>query len=296
MKCVAPNCTRQASPSEEFCGRHWKQRCDRKAFRRFQCAFAKDAFGLYLLSLFEQRVDETNQLQPKLPAFQKKLPHIRARNLLVLWQRSQQYLPLLLAFLQPHLKNGDEGVKVRDQRIRAEKLAELLQPEHTEVRMMDGHGRFLLLFLQAVVDRHGEDRLQALTIELVDNDEQVTNWHRSVYRCRALRCTTADILDPQYAAPLSTLVYLNFCGVGSDQQWTGIRLFVQSAKSVFMLSCSTARAAKRKVAEAIGRLNRGEDHSFEKISNRSDFVTYVVKIQNAPHRKGRSRKSRPARS
>jgi hypothetical protein len=170
---------------------------------------------------------------------------------------------------QVHFALGD---KIQDQQERAHFLAGKLRPEHRSVRLMDGHGRFLLLFLDEIVSLHGAGRLRDLRIDLVDIDGDVNSWHKMLFgSCKQIRCICGDI----FAQPPPTkadLVYLNFCGASEFR--AEIREFFEQYPC--LLSFYVSRGARSSMADTIAVLKgRGVVRS-QRIDSRPDFNTFWV--------------------
>uniref|UniRef100_A0A7S4M6Q1 Uncharacterized protein n=1 Tax=Vannella robusta TaxID=1487602 RepID=A0A7S4M6Q1_9EUKA len=79
------------------------------------------------------------------------------------------------------MEGNENGNKVNDSKRRAEAMSNMLTPNHTTVRLMDGHGRIFFLFCLAVIAQYGEARLNSLRIELYDIDEKVNDYHSSLF-------------------------------------------------------------------------------------------------------------------
>lgn len=155
--------------------------------------------------------------------------------------------------------------------MRATKLAELLQDHHTTVRLMDGHGRFLCLFMLAVVERHGSDRLNTLRFELVDIDKGVNEWHMDAFKdCQFVKCVQKDILS----LPLNsdTLLYLNFCGLGNSK--AALRTFLQAGNPCTVSAC-TSRGASSIDGYLSGIGNCKKVKPTDGKPQRGNFVTYA---------------------
>jgi len=153
---------------------------------------------------------------------------------------------------------------------RAMRLASLLNTNHTKIRLMDGHGRFLFLFLVAVLEVHGLHRLNSLTIELVDIDADVNDWHVKAFcGARCVQCVCEDILFLRTG--IHILLYLNFCGIGKKNAFESLKEFLLNGNAC-MFSASTARAAKRRLLALIGRLQTKERVE----TGRKNFLTYIV--------------------
>lgn len=179
--------------------------------------------------------------------------------------------------------NGTPNVKLADQVIRAKVLAELFDPAvHTTVRLMDGCGGFLLLFLEEMERLHSKNVLERLTIELVDIVGEVTEWHKKMFRCSAIRCLTEKIVDKDVPLPFSTLLYMNFCGIAMF--FDEVCQFLKAHPIGYMLSFSLQRAAKSYHHTLIGYTSsRSCTWRVSKVkSGREDCATYVVKMKEQP--------------
>lgn len=167
---------------------------------------------------------------------------------------------------------------------------------------MDGHGRFLILFLAAVVDLHGLERLDRLKIELYDIDPDVQNWHlQSFGKCNAVKCMGKDILT-EFSH--NTLLYLNFCALGRSGK--KLESFFESLKKdgkYCMFSGTTIRGAKRRMNALKGQLTKLGIPYDNVETERKDFGTFVVNSpqiyvsKNALHRSAScASKTQPATS
>jgi hypothetical protein len=136
---------------------------------------------------------------------------------------------------------------------------------------MDGHGRFLHSFLVAVSEAHGKNRLDALHIELVDTDSGVVDYHKTLYRCKAVTHKVCNILEAD--ASRDTLVYLNFCGTAG--QWPSIKAFLRTHYVCdVMLSCTLLRGAKKAVPKNLKPIQRFVRPCTKLDSERKNFITY----------------------
>jgi hypothetical protein len=185
------------------------------------------------------------------------------------------YLSVLLAMMEAK-KDGSEGLKIRDLRSRAKAAAELLldappNQRFRTLRLMDGHGRMTFLILQTILDLN-PDFLDTLRVELVDINEEVCEYHRSIFRgdgCRNVTVTRGNILN--MAVTPETFVYLNFCGM--SESLAGVQQFVSNKTIPFMISYSTSRAAKSKNYKRSLAERARRNGVFDRISERSDFIT-----------------------
>jgi hypothetical protein len=138
---------------------------------------------------------------------------MRAESLSQLAAMMVPYLPTLLSMTRQ--KKDGMGIHESDLRARAFFFALAFNPRvHRRVRLMDGHGRFLFLFLLEMVRIHGSAVVDSLTIEWVDIDPGVVEWHQLTFACKGLVCLKEDIMrhDP---SP-ERLVCMNFCGFGGS--------------------------------------------------------------------------------
>ena len=138
---------------------------------------------------------------------------VQAESLSQLAELMEPYLPTLLSMTRQ--KKNDTGVQESDLRKRARFFALAFNPEvHRRVRLMDGHGRFLFLFLLEMVELHGKAVVDDLTIEWVDIDPNVVEWHNMTFSCRGLVALKEDIM--KHAPSPERLVCMNFCGFGDS--------------------------------------------------------------------------------
>ena len=118
-----------------------------------------------------------------------------------------------------------------DQMTRARYLVQLyVQNSATQIVLMDGHGRFLLCLIHALIEQGINPN--AVVITFVDIDEHADSWHQAFFP-RDTYATRNDVLKlmvdsyqhyivdesdadpdlPDLPDPRSTIFYLNFCAV-----------------------------------------------------------------------------------
>lgn len=238
----------------------------------------KDQFGVFLASMVldEAVGGKANPLQPALRASANKCIVPTFRNNYDFLAFYWKYLDVLLAPLGVPVDSKETSPKVIDQLNRARCLANLLRDRHTAVRLMDGHCGLLLMFLAEVYNRHGKKRLNSLKIELVDIDDDVTQWHQHMYRCPTIVCLTENIVNIACPLPDSTLLYLNFCGVAAS--FDAVREYLKKHPTQCLISFSTARAAGCKDYE-MSLISLRERFVKKLPSQRVNFVTYVVTLK-----------------
>ncbi len=214
------------------------------------------------------------QLQPH-GALQTPVELPRRATMTDMAHHLERYLPTLMA----HLTNHASGVQ--DQEGRADCLARMLREHHTIVRLMDGHGRLVILFMLAVIRLHGAERLNRLRIELVDLEDSVTEYHASFFTHAQITSITHDIITLPYDA--HTLIYLNFCSLGASKS-APFRALVRWLRecehlSHVLLSFTTARAAKSHPRTLQTALTRAHARCvLEKMETpRKDFYTGRLK-------------------
>jgi len=106
---------------------------------------------------------------------------------------------------------------------------------------------FFFLFCQNVIEMYGEERLNELRIELVDNDENVDQYHQSIFRgdgCDNVFVIKKDITVLE--ASEDVLLYLNFCGISESLEKVKKYLEKMPENCSIMISYSIARSAKKK--------------------------------------------------
>ena len=129
---------------------------------------------------------------------------------------------------------------VKDQDIRAETIiTNMIKLNKRRLVTMDGHGRFVLSFINKLID-FGED-LNKWSIELIDIDKQVHDWHGLFLpKCVSLRRgNIMDIATPDYLIKNDAFLYMNFCGVGNQyEELTHFIMNMSKHNEIFMLSYS----------------------------------------------------------
>jgi len=227
--------------------------------------------------------DSYNKLQPK-----ETCPDRNKGSKSTTWSQwvdtMQPYLGLFLAMLDAPSKG--ESKKIKDVMLRAEKVASLLQPYHTKLRLMDGHGRVVLLVLQAIIKQHGAARVNSLIIELVDINASVSAYHKSFYPPSLIKKGKLVIAceDVMAKHEENVLIYLNFCGIAAAQP--AVKQYLKWASQhptvCVVVSWSVARAAKKKkTLGALSAVIKSTGCCLELVkTNRIDFKTYVLRRQN----------------
>jgi len=165
--------------------------------------------------------------------------------------------------------------KLEDIRQRAHALASLLSLDTTTVRLMDGHGRLVLAFFEAVIEMYGAARLNSLTIILVDLVPAVTAFHQSFFamKCNNVISITCNIFDlPSHP---TFLTYYNFCGISKSLDQLKELLGRQLAP--LMISFSRVRRAASKDYHRQLSLNVHQTMILTELpSNRKDFKTLLL--------------------
>jgi hypothetical protein len=267
----------KALPGCRFCGTHNKFNILHRALLQFKVE--GDTFGVFTARAAIE--DEScNKLQPK-----KSCPVQNKGSDCTTWSQwvdaMKPYLPLFLAMLDAPSKG--ESKKIKDVMLRAEKVASLLQPSHTKIRLMDGHGRVVLLILQAIIKRHGAARANSLTIELVDIDAGVSAYHTSFYPRSLIdqgRLVVA-CQDVMAKHEENVLLYLNFCGITASLP--AVKRYLKWASQhptvCVVVSWSVARAARKKnTLGALSAVIRDAGCSLELVkTDRTDFKTYFLR-------------------
>jgi len=272
--CQRINCTNKCLAGKNYCGKHNKYNVLEESLHKY--VQSGDQFGEEICrnALMEE---SGNPLKPK------RIKHRSGRQetSLATWtlKMLELYKQALDAILQAPVHEGEGNMKLLDQENRAKKLAEMLKPYHSSVCLMDGHGRFLLYFFREVLDQHGAARLNALNIQLVDIDPEVTAYHLCFFAgagCANVKCLTQDITLMQKLR--TTLTYFNFCGIQSSLE--GVAKFIQKEPHdhSLLISWSVARGAgkKKPQKQLQGRIPKTMCLVKLATNLRKDFLTYVL--------------------
>jgi hypothetical protein len=274
MKCAVDTCSIKVNGLDrKFCS-HYHNHLE--AVRKFKERFTAedDASGIYLayFVLDSLTSDTANRLQPHANKLPTKAQRVKGNDLPTLYTNFKPYLGIILAMLGVKV-DGSDNIKLRDQKKRAKALVNdiMTLPSINLLRLMDGHGRFLFLFLENMMNRDGgPDRLRNLTIQWVDIDIAVHTWHSRMFGCPSLQCIHADMFELPTTDEM--YVYLNFCGVGN--MWDRLKSYLATIPDVnCMFSCSTARVAKRSVPLKLNTIGRNKQ---KVVTGRKDFVTYKL--------------------
>ncbi|KAL0485438.1 hypothetical protein AKO1_011740 [Acrasis kona] len=204
---------------------------------------------------------------------------LKGHDLVELWKYSAPYLSSFLLPIRPWKKDETKSLAYKDQEARADTLAnEILSKEHIKtLRLMDGHGRILLLFLKTMMEKKGGDeRLRSLRIDWVDIDNGVCEWHKKTFECKSINHINSNIFKSPTEP--NTFVYLNFCGMGS--MWGKLQDYLRSNMSVHMMfSCSMARRAAETNLGKLDNIERERDMT-KLFVERRIFVTYLLPAQS----------------
>jgi hypothetical protein len=251
-----------------------------------------DVFGVFLCMQMLKDGLCDNPLQPKVHKdfSPPKVP--KFKNLSCMIKYFKPYRAILQSALGVNV-DGSANVKVRDQELRAQKLAEQLvsKPGKTQtkyVRYMDGHGNLTLCLLEAIESLHGKTFLNSLTLHLVDIEQSVTDWHSLVFPCDSVLCLTESIYHAQIPHLDTTFIYMNFCGIGRSKE--GVCEFLDNHPRNCMLSFCISRSgvnSQRYINSYTtsnmrnffkGKSSRAASTwQLEKItSERNDFVTFLI--------------------
>ena len=252
----------------------------------------------------------SNEENPLQPPSVSDLPDlyqtgITAESNNELLDKALPFMNLLWNGIEPtavDARKSEYGIKTRDQITRAKTLAQKFRiHHHRTVRLMDGHGRFLIRFMYEFRKLHGIKALNALEIELIDIDEAVTSWHKVAYSCPNVKCLTEDIIPSrptdrferasgpgagrgrpfkpvieQVQVPETTLLYMNFCGLGSSVD--AVKRYARDATNSFLLSFSLQRGAAGRDAD-FSRMVMSKGMRIKLAfpgANRGDFVTFII--------------------
>lgn len=243
----------------------------------------KDKFGIY--SVKQAIKDKSaNKLQPK-----KKVPVENKGSNCSTWAEwataVAYYKTLFLTMLDAPApkKNGTvrKSMKIKDLKQRAKEIASKLKPFHTTIRLMDGHGRFVLMLMSQIIKQHGIDRANAIKIELVDIDPKVHAYHKSFYPKSLIDQNKLVLLCQDVTTlPLdaNTLVYLNFCGISASQE--KVKELLKQATTdpsvCVVVSWSVARGWNKNILLSFN-IAVGINFSLQLVeTGRSDFKTYIL--------------------
>jgi hypothetical protein len=167
-----------------------------------------------------------------------------------------------------------------DQMQRAEALVNrMIQSGRTSIYFMDGHGRFLLCFIHALIEA-GQDP-DEYEINIVEKDETCNIFHelffpKNVY---AINANVLNQLTESIGNDEDAFFYLNFCSIGQTAINYGIDefsdLLYQCAPMHNLMLSFTTRAMQRK--GPIGRLVYDSIRPiWEYVSHRASFVTGFI--------------------
>jgi hypothetical protein len=114
------------------------------------------------------------------------------------------------------LFEGKKREKFLDQERRSLFLALmiLVNPKITNVVLMDGHGRIILLLGVFLLWFVGEERINSLTIEVPDIDETVTLWHEYI-GFNKMKSSKKNVFS--FNVNYETFVYLNFLSACKEE-------------------------------------------------------------------------------
>ncbi len=137
------------------------------------------------------------------------------------------------------------SIKISDQEERAKYIANKIKRDKIKnLVMMDGHGRMYFSILSEL-----KTYINQVNITLVDTNATVNNWHK-LFFSNKVNCVERNIYDikPSDSVDNSTLIYMNFCGIGG---MNGQKMLAEYLNSVqlknkiqhIILSFSTARGA-----------------------------------------------------
>jgi len=181
--------------------------------------------------------------------------------------------------------------KMDDQYSRAKIIVGMLKPTHKEIITMDGHGRFIRC-LAEVLYQEKPELASNITITVVDNfvdndkKQIVTEWHKLFFPS-CVKSVQGNIYD--YKPTDTSLVYLNFCGIGGKP---GIKSFIKYISSIqtvqsVLLSFSTARKAgetEAMIMDPGGYSLVGSEYvknyQLDKKTTRTIFPTFIVNVNS----------------
>ena len=290
--CSVVDCSRAAAGNSSFCtSRHYKcfvmehTFCNIGFWRNNNDGGAVDKFGPVLAqhllrALVRHYNDKDNSKNGLQPSFSKEIasasvPVPVCKTLKDVYLTHFKYINMYFTIMEANINGASP--KVDDIKLRARALAELLHPLHQTVIMMDGHGRIMLQFLHEVVKLHGLHRLEKLRIKLVDLNDEVTQWHNTMYRCTAVESIAANVFEHTKILPRSQLVYYNFCGAGKC--YGELKENLKNAQWPLMVSFSTMRSANEFLTDFVDSVSNPGLIKLQLPTTRQDFVTFVFKLK-----------------
>jgi len=103
-----------------------------------------------------------------------------------------------------------------DQRYRAQVLLDIMiSKSFMKIRLMDGHGRFILCFFQAIIERGLNP--DAFTVFVVDINESANQWHETFFPSGCLVAHENILIELEVAYQQdhdrNYFTYLNFCAI-----------------------------------------------------------------------------------
>ena len=195
-------------------------------------------YGVEICQMFLDNL-ASNPLQPTGPISN---PPSEQKNLINFMDIFIKYGECLLAMV------GDKKSKaVKDLVIRAQEVVKILvSGNFKKLRLMDGHGRMIYLIYNELKKQGHLNLLDHLEIELVDLEDKVINYHKSVFgKCDKFKIIKSNICSMTKSP--DTLVYMNFCGISKSIDEVQLYLKQSALLGIpVVVSFSLARAANKK--------------------------------------------------
>lgn len=236
QRCInCPHCITDAHFPAVFCGNHKREKEMFELLKSFSNQKERYSFGIDLCVEFIYRTG-SNPLKPTSPA--KPIASCTCMMKLsrfVSLMEEMNYIKVMDTMLR-----GDK--LKQDQIFRAKHLASLVTKKNSTIYMMDGHGRLFFHFCLEIINSKGRTFLDSLKIVLVDCDEKVNDYHKTLFvNVPTVICLQQNIFDVKFEK--ENIVYLNFCGIGGESGKKELRNFFKGISSYqpLMLSYSLQR-------------------------------------------------------
>lgn len=158
--------------------------------------------------------DQTNSLRSRLPT-----PDHFSKMTVLEWYEWFKEHPEVLWSIGGRKKSMEKDLMTRCNKIVRKMLN---NPQLTSFVTMDGHGRTLYAFIHWLVkykDEFGERFQQILdNIEVVDFSQPAHDWHQLFFPNKVVS-SKGNIFDKYTQVDKEkTMVYFNFCGIGTDRR------------------------------------------------------------------------------
>ena len=177
---------------------------------------------------------------------------------------------------------------ITDQMMRARILVEVMHTKGlNELRVLDGHGRFVHCFFRALLERGlNPDHYK---VHVYDIDDDVHNWHKKFFPTgvKSERKNIMDSLEAQLdRGDGSVFTYLNFCGLSTTFRMYRRNLdklydiFEKAATSELVMLSYSVRGILTSEKAKVGRLSHFHHTriipNWKKVSQRGKFVTGLL--------------------